>query len=196
MAGSALTSPHLAEPGNGGGAVVTSYYRFQTGYIAFAILQPAPAQFATHSVSTSPHILLPASRRRLNALASTSPIPAIKRRSVLRSFPSVLLLVIMPQTSLTIAISQRAARLLISDKAATAELACGWFATAGEMLKVDELPCAGITPSLTLPEPGLYQMVAAMTATNNAAPAPADTTFIGTFKSKLFYSALFNPQRY
>ena len=53
------------------------------------------------------------------------PNASLKRRSVLRPLPASLLLVMMLQTSLTIAVWQRIAKLLISDKAAMAELACG-----------------------------------------------------------------------
>ena len=123
-----------------------------TGYIARAILQPAPAQFAEHSVSTSPHILSPASRRRLNTLASTSPTPTIKRRFLLRSFPPGLLMVMMPQTSVIVAVGQRDARPLMSGKAAAEELASGWYATASDLFDTDALACAGGTPSFTLPK--------------------------------------------
>ena len=164
---------------------VSNCCRFQTGYITLAILQPEPIQFAAHSVSTSPHILSPASRRRSKTLASTSPTPAIKRRSVLRSFPSGLLLVMMPQTSLIIAIWQRAARLLMSDKAAAAGLGSGWSATASDMLDVNALACDGGISFFTLSKPDSCQVVAVIAATNNAAPEPAHTKFMCAFKPKI-----------
>ena len=59
------------------------------------------------------------------------------------------------------------------------------------MLKVDELACAGITPSFTLPDPGLYQKVAAIAVTSNTTLAPAKTTFIGTF-NQIFSTARYS----
>ena len=162
--------------------------------MARAILQPAPAQFAEHSVSTSPHILSPASRKRLNTLASTSPTPAIKRRSLSRPFPAGLLLVMMPQTSLTIAVWQRAAKLLMSDKEAVEESARGRCEVVSDVLEVNALACVGVTSSFTFPKSRSYQMPALMAATNNAAPTLANTNLICTFKPGGFDSSLFNPQ--
>ena len=155
--------------------------------MARAILQPAPAQFVEHSASTSPHILSPASRKRLNTLASTSPTPAIKRRSLSRPFPAGLLLVMMPQTSLIIAVWQRAAKLFMSDKEAAAELASGWRGTAGGMLDVDALACAGVTPCFAFIRTSSYQTVATIATTNNAAPAPAHTNLMRGFNPKFVY---------
>ena len=53
----------------------------------------------------------------------------------------------------------------MSDKAAAAELASGWYATASDLLDADALACAGGTPSSTLPKHDSYQTVATIDAT-------------------------------